>query len=458
MRFGDGLVFDTVLLLDRFYTQQPKQEKPQLAQRRLLAAVCTSLKLGPPLETLYSLKDLVTHLGREAVPFGEVLQAELSMLRALRFQTGTPTAHDLMEQLCQRLRATTPMGWSEDFCWHLASFLLQIVLLDANLFYRFSHIVLAASCLRLALLANDAPRETMTALMQDLALHLQESDTLQQSLDNCSEKVHQMWLRCNGDLRQAPYILHLNRKFAAGSRQGVSQITPMSTYSALYTRSAPKAISTSKVDFSPASRLTPSTASPTTSSSASTESPSNPSSAASASSTSSATRTGFPNHDGYRFGSFASSSTDSALLCGERRRPSRSAMSDIDEAIAIVHQSLVAVRDGHHKEGSQSWVSPLAARLSNVADTSFRVKTVLTRHGWSCGRFRRCPDREQLLRELREARGTSRHVTRSNSTCAATAVSAVRSGAQAFRRRASSWSGSGRAMTRCVSAAAVSPL
>merc|ERR1719352_2203601 len=168
MHFADSLLFDTALLLDRYYACLPREDiRGGASQRKLLAAVCMALKTGSPVDTQLPLRQVVTHLGRDQVPFDEVLVAELGMLRQLRFQVSTPTAKDFLEALTTRLGCDR----AASACNSLADFLLQLTLMDASLFYRHPHAILAASALTLALFTTRAPTSSFTAVLEDLSLH-----------------------------------------------------------------------------------------------------------------------------------------------------------------------------------------------------------------------------------------------------------------------------------------------
>merc|ERR1719159_1280929 len=83
-----------------------------------------------------------------------------------------------------------------------------------------------------------------------------------------------------------------------------------------------------------------------------------------------------------------------------------------EEAIALVRQSM--------NSEEPRWANALSERLRGLAESSWKVRWVLARHGWNGGRFRIPPDREQLLRDLvRTSRNRSekaRHPASSHST------------------------------------------
>lgn len=92
----------------------------------------------------------------------------------------------------------------------------------------------------------------------------------------------------------------------------------------------------------------------------------------------------------------------------------------------------------HDDQNPNHWCSILAARLRGPAESNWKVRCVLVRHGWSSGRFRRTPDREQLLRDLaRQARVSGASGRSSSSATAPTsgvAAVAATGVAQTLRR------------------------
>jgi hypothetical protein len=312
MHFNDTLIFEAMLLLDRYYSSNPPPEEGTGgAQRKLLAAVCTALKTGAPIDHFQlTLRQVVTHLGRDQVPFDAVICAELQMLRQLRFQVGTPTAKDFLEALTARLGGDRVAS----ACICLAEFLLQLSLYDASLHYRHPHTILAASVLALALYTFRAPQSAYTALLEDLALHCPELQNHQHLMVTCSCAVYLLWVQSVSGGEQSSFAQHLCKKF-------------------------------SRATFHAASTVAPPAAPPNS----------------------------IPPVLGW------------GLQAG-------SGQDDFDEAIALVHQTVTSE--------DARWVLNLGERLRGVADISWKVRWVLARHGWSNGRFRMAPDREQLLRDL----------------------------------------------------------
>jgi len=347
MSFSETLFYDTALLLDRYYACPPRQDvQSGESQRKLLAAVCMALKTGSNAETQLPLRQVVTHLGHDQVPFDEVKAAELCMLRKLQFDVGTPTARDFLETLSTRLtNLLVP-----DSCRHLAEFLLQLSLCDAIFFYGHAHAVLSAAALLLALTATRAAAAAHTAVTEDLILHCPEAVS-SGSLVQCCSALHHLWVRSLNNPDHNPYFHHVQLKFARASYNAVSNLQPPAA--------APSMVSVHDWSATPPSQESPA--------------------------------------------------------------QSLHMQDELDEAVSIVQQSLVtdigaysagdALFPGETRmvnfRDPQQWSATLAARLRSYAETSWKVHCILMRHGWTQNRFRRPPDREQLLRDfIRASKGT----------------------------------------------------
>lgn len=365
MHFQDGLLFDTALLLDRYYACRPDEDsRIGSSQRKLLAAVCMALKTGAPWDVQLSLRQVVKHLGRDQVPFDEVLAAELAMLSKLRFDVGTPTAHNFLEALSTRLTMSLRMT---EVCKSLAEFLLQLTMGDAHVHYRFPHAVLAAAVLVLALCATRAPVTAHVALQQDLALYCHEAAQPNGTLAQCVIAVHMLWLRSTTLQEQSQFAFHVCQKFSRLAHHAVSSITP------------PLMPPSNYMPVQPLRSLT-----------------------------------------------------------------ARSAQQDdLDAAVCVVHQSISEDSDEAESRDPQLWAGALAVRLRSIADASWRVRSILVRHGWAAGRFRRPPGREQLLRDLlRAAKGKekpSEKVSNKENKEPPRTPSNLQDAAA--RRRSSSWCG-----------------
>jgi len=375
MNFSDAALFDTALLLDRYYAAQPREDirGGGSLQRKLLAAVCMALKTGSE-DTQLPVRQVVSYFGRDQVPFDEVLAAELTMLKKLRFSVGTPTALDFLETLGTRLFAERGPGVLPN----LAEFLLQLTLVDANLHYRHAHAVLAAGCLALALFATSAAPSAYVTLLEDLALHCPEAACPHGMLVPCVADLHRLWVQSIGwhEQGERSYARNICTKFSHAVRYAVSNLPPPPT---------------PPVSFPPMQSWVP-------------------------------------------LGAAGDDLQEAALILQhslaesgeERERHSRCPRCDRTWQLPAPHGGLctacsavVELVPASRGQEDLMWPVVLAAQLRPAADASYRVRSVLARHGWANGRFRRPPDRGQLHRDLlRAARGR-------NTMERATAIGAV---------------------------------
>lgn len=464
MHFTDATLFDTALLLDRYYACLPREEiRGGGSQRKLLAAVCMALKTGSQEDMQFSLRQVVTHLGQDQVPFREVLEAELVMLKKLKFTIGTPTARDFVEALRTRLLNC------ERNTGCLADFLLQLTLADAHLHYKYPHSVLAGAALSLALFATRAPPTAYVALLEDLALQSPESAAPNGQLVPCCAEIHLLWVQSfNGqEIPTATYAKHLYAKFSRASHQNVSTLVPP----ALPPLSLPPVQSWAHAPLpghspglgghspghAPGLGQPPARTALTVDNSdtpaasgrgqmqeelqdalnivrqsliAAHHSPSGTTEASGGSSRSS--------KEGRRH-----SAESKCVRCGRQwqHHPLEprgccpecggvgcAADDPLLETLSHQMERLTLQRTGAHgSQGSEHhgdqtpnhWSTILATRLRGPAESNWKVRCVLARHGWASGRFRRTPDREQLLRDLARTAQVAGTAGRSSSSAAA---------------------------------------
>jgi len=408
MHFSDSLLYDTALLLDRYYACLPREDiRSGESQRKLLAAVCMALKTGSNAETQLPLRQVVTHLGHGQVPFDEVMSAELAMLRKLRFDVGTPTARDFLEALSTRLSVFRV----SDACRSLAEFLLQLSLMDAVLHYRYPHAVLAASALYLALSTTRAPAAAHMALLEDLALHCPEAALptcpSSSSLAQCVAALHSLWNRSTSGAERSLYSRDLYSKFAKANFQEVSKVQPpltppailqvvqqsLAAQNVLTVQNVPASSSTVQVQDEVEEAVS------------------------------------IVHHSlASDFGAYSSGDHMEERRCAHCRscdrtwllpEPHGGLCTDCNMPVEVV---FAMEASSNSSRDPQQWATTLAARLRSTAESSWKVRCVLARHGWAQGRFRRLPDREQLLRDLHRA---SRGTRPSSSSMAAAAAAAV---------------------------------
>lgn len=376
MHFHDSLLFDTSLLLDRYYAFLPEKDaRTGSSQRKLLAAVCMALKIGCSWDTQLPLRQVVTHLGRNEVPFDEVLIAELAMLQKLRFDVGTPTAHDFLEALSTRLVAVFQMS---EASLKLAEFLLQLTLGDAHLHYRFPHAVLAASALVLALCTLRAAPAAHMALLEDLALHCPDAAAPNGLLSQCVGAVNVCWLRSVSCNEQSLYAFHLCQKFSRMSNHAVATVAPPvlppTTIPAVH-------------------GLSPFACWKQSSQSQSSQSEDEVDEAVRVVHHSLLDSAGVPSDHGEAQECLQLSRCPRCGHVWKFPEPFGGMCTECGCAVELNSHS-TDLRD------QQQWSAMLSTRLRGPAETNWKVKSVLVRHSWTNGRFRHAPDREHLLRDL----------------------------------------------------------
>jgi len=353
MQFSDPCLFDTAMLLDRYYSSPPREEtRDGGSQRKLLAAVCLALKVGSAEDLKFPLRQVVTHLGRDRVPFAEVLEAEMVMLRKLRFCVSTPTVHDFLDGLSTRLQP-----WNIK-CTILADFLLQLSLVDAHLLYRYPHSVLAAAALAMALYALRAGPALYQVLFEDLQLHCPEGqDSLEDQVLPCCRDLHVLWVQGVGPHRVPiqTYTQHVCNKFAKNTpRDAVSTMMPPVI--------APLLLPP-RMDIQDAMSIV----------------------CQSAVLCASGEAERMPAQD-----------SSMCLRCGRAMHKGR------DGAVACLECGPVVgnaweLRERQHGE---RYDAAVGARLRSLAESSPKIQSIFARHGWSAGHFRLAPDRRHLLRDL----------------------------------------------------------
>lgn len=456
MYFTDSLLYDAALLLDRYYARLPREEGAGGAQKKLLAAVCTVLKTGAPVEMQIPIRQVINHLGREQVRFEDVLKAELGLLAILGFEVGTPTALDFFDALSTRLHGECARVGVDTL--NLGMFLLQLTLSDATLHYRYPHAILATSALVLALHTMQCPVPCFVTVMEDLSLYFGGgAGTASALVLRCCATIHQLWKEnANGSQEQSTFARHLFIKFSRANRSSVSELNPpLSPPSSIpETSTVPQGTSLSPPLVAVAAGPALQQAKPVFRDVTNFRGAAN------------APREGYPQAPLPR----ALSGVTSASSLGYAEKSSGLAAPSLAGAVAMKHngvlqtpfdEAIMAVRQciasnenlmpeqermnnfkpsefrsafGKARPSESEWSSSLATLLRGLVENSPRLRSILTRHGWAGNQFRRPPCREQLLQDLLQGSRTSTEKAR---TLAAASVA----GTAERRRRAASWCG-----------------
>mmetsp|Transcript_32280 Transcript_32280/g.74573 ORF Transcript_32280/g.74573 Transcript_32280/m.74573 type:complete len:490 (-) Transcript_32280:141-1610(-) len=158
MHFQEVVAFSAISCLDRYIAWYGSVVPITGVQALVLAVVSIALKLHGMSQVAASLREVLAHLGRHAVPIESILLQEREVLQALRFEVSTPTAIEMLGLLSRRCQRRATKDRACDFCaacldpfvWHLAEFLLHMALREAHVLYAYPSSVLALAAVLLA--------------------------------------------------------------------------------------------------------------------------------------------------------------------------------------------------------------------------------------------------------------------------------------------------------------------
>jgi hypothetical protein len=184
LRLPDCLLMSAMQILDRKYAQVAEQiarnggqqpaapDTQQATQLRLFAAVSVALKTMGQNDGEVHFKHVLQALGNGTVEVATVLQAELTLLRDLKFEVTAPVALEFLDTLGARLRGA---GASQAAVC-LADMLMQLSLAHPACYYAQPHAVLAGAALSLGLWITKAPPHVFELLMEDLMVFLSPAE------------------------------------------------------------------------------------------------------------------------------------------------------------------------------------------------------------------------------------------------------------------------------------------
>lgn len=175
MHIDDGALFLAVLLLDRFCAASEGAVSLETLHLITMAVVSTALKANgasswPELLPQRSLRDILTHIGQQRVTAQQIFLAEVAVLEVLAFDVTVPTPLDFFDSLVSPF--LTP-GRPEQMSpvWCVGKFMLTLSLFDATIHYRYSHDVLAAGAMYMALWCNQASASQVEAMFTAVPGH-----------------------------------------------------------------------------------------------------------------------------------------------------------------------------------------------------------------------------------------------------------------------------------------------
>merc|ERR1719424_997243 len=175
VNFHDSVLHMAVVLLDRFCAALSNPIPLERLQLVTVSIISISLKMNGAVDENSKppkFQDLLVHLSQQRFTLREIFMMEHEVLRFVGYAVSMTTAADFLDTLL--LPHGMPDGSvmpSPVRC--LAQFFLQLSLLDAPLHYRYSHVVLAAGAVYLALWCSQRGTEHVLALLEDVSICFQ---------------------------------------------------------------------------------------------------------------------------------------------------------------------------------------------------------------------------------------------------------------------------------------------
>jgi len=196
MRLQDGLLYSTVLMLDRYCAATAEPLPMERMHKVLMAVICTVLKTCTVSDDIsMPLRDLLLHLCRRQVCLEEILTMEHKVLQTLQYSgLSAPTPLDFLDAFCTPFLATGETT-ENSMLRCLANFLIQLLLFDSALYYRQPHAVLAAAATYVAFCGlQTMPSVTVDALFNDIAAVCLDLPDAATRVTVCAVEVHGVWL------------------------------------------------------------------------------------------------------------------------------------------------------------------------------------------------------------------------------------------------------------------------
>lgn len=169
---------------------------------------------------------MINHLSQGRIPLLQILQNESEMLSRLGYVVSLPMPLSFLQSLGIRLR-----GDEQAPTWvALATFLLELSLLDPELQYRWAHSHLAAGALRAAYRVLDAPIKRRQELLHDVTSYFPLSSGSAGTWEivlQIEQELLNNWLQLHvgmGDY--ASFYPIIQKKFSTTARQGVALLSP----------------------------------------------------------------------------------------------------------------------------------------------------------------------------------------------------------------------------------------
>jgi len=188
LNVDEQMVHVVALNIDRLWATSGEGALPPLPCL-VLALACTEFKTdGYHRDREW--KNVILQMGRGQIPLPQILKAEFQILSRLRYVVGIPTPLTFLRGLTQHL-GDEAQRWTR-----LATFLLEMALLEPEVQYGCPHAFLAAGAFAASLRVLEAPKMHRQELLKDLEVWPIEDQDHEDLLWQCEEDVLQLWIRC----------------------------------------------------------------------------------------------------------------------------------------------------------------------------------------------------------------------------------------------------------------------
>eukprot|EP00931_Biecheleriopsis_adriatica_P122068 TRINITY_DN9708_c0_g4_i1.p1 TRINITY_DN9708_c0_g4~~TRINITY_DN9708_c0_g4_i1.p1 ORF type:complete len:413 (+),score=90.06 TRINITY_DN9708_c0_g4_i1:19-1257(+) len=228
----DALVHSVALTIDRFCACQDRAVPNSMLECLMLSAACTEFKTdGFSDQPEFTWKRILEHMSQGRVPMLRILHFELHLLTRLQYVVGLPTPLTFVRSLATRMR-----GEEQVTQWlGLATFLLDLALLDLDLQHAYAHAYLAAGALMATLRVFSAPVRHREALLEDVDACWPAGgpETSDEIVATCEEELLQLWIRGQEGMIEHGCYPMLEAKFRCQSKIQVSLLTPDEALTAL---------------------------------------------------------------------------------------------------------------------------------------------------------------------------------------------------------------------------------
>jgi len=222
MRLSATVFHTAVSILDRFLSALPAPISSAELPKITITAISLTLKSQVGSDHYMIMQYLIQAIPRHyQVTLPGVFRAEQHMFQIIGFVATVATPFDILQGLGVVLGQHPHV--LEVSCWlRFGTFLLELVLLDARLAYRFPHAILAAAALSIGMRCLGAHATLLRIVMDGLVDYCPQLIPADIAVSDCANDVYEHWKLCTRDgilshvFRQMQLIFAWDGVLAAG--------------------------------------------------------------------------------------------------------------------------------------------------------------------------------------------------------------------------------------------------